>query len=112
MDRKRYYVSVQSKSILENQGDSAYEFEVEATPEELDQLRELFVSLEQHEHKTAFRTALQPGTPYHDDAENDAYDYDLNEIYNLLYRIGTEETRRHLDTLRIDPEQEALRETT
>ncbi|MBB6731734.1 hypothetical protein [Cohnella zeiphila] len=103
MDRRRYYVSVQSKSILENQGDGAYEFEVDATPEEVQTLRDLFAALEIHEYGTAFRIALQPGLPYHHDRQNDAYDDDLNEIYNLLHRIGTEETVRHLDGMRYEP---------
>ena len=115
MDRRRYYVSVHSKSIMENQGDGAYEFEVEATPEELDELRDLFADLEIDENKTAFRGALQPAKPYHLDGENDAYDDDLNEIYNLLLRIGTEETVRHLNGMRLYPapelESEAPRET-
>lgn len=85
---------------MEEQGDAAYELEIEATPEDLQKLNELFVLLQEFEHMTFFRTPL-PSIPYHHDSENDGYDYYLQEIYKFIYSKGTEETKDHIQTMNI-----------
>ncbi len=68
MERNKYYVSVQSRSIMSNQGDAAYELEIEATDEEIKQLQELFEVEEDFEIDTFLESAcgrhslsLRPG---------------------------------------------------
>jgi len=100
MDKKRYYISVQSRTIMEQQGDASYELEIEATPDELLKLNELFDLWDDFDSKTFFRAPI-PGIPYHHDSENDGYDYYLREIYNFIYQNGTEETRNHIVTMNI-----------
>ncbi|MDF2658616.1 MAG: hypothetical protein K0Q94_1407 [Paenibacillus sp.] len=92
MDKKKYYVSVQAGSVLENQGDAAYEFEIFATEPEVDDLIERFGMLSDQDNASGFRAHL-PGVPYHQDAEHDGYDYVLTEVYRKLYELGTEETK-------------------
>ncbi|WP_126425286.1 hypothetical protein [Brevibacillus marinus] len=96
MAKKRYYVSVQAGTVMENQGDAAYEYEIEATPEEV---RALMILLEEKydDDWLAFFRAHIPGVPYHYDGENDRYDQHLRQIYALLYRLGTDETKRQIE---------------
>ncbi|MCM3271375.1 hypothetical protein [Paenibacillus elgii] len=100
MDKKNYYVSVQSKTIMQHQGDAAYELEIEATPEEVIKLKELFEDVEYAEELT-FSRAHFPGIPYHHDKENDAYDSYLKNVYQTLYSLGTDETKKHIQTMNV-----------
>jgi hypothetical protein len=92
VDKKTYYVSVQAGSVLENQGEAAYEFEIVATEQDVDLLLERFGELSDADNALAVRSHL-PGLPYHQDSDSDLYDYSLTEIYRVLYDLGTEETK-------------------
>ncbi|XEC96907.1 hypothetical protein AB6A23_10425 [Paenibacillus tarimensis] len=95
MNKRKYFVSVQSRSVLTEQGQAAYELEIEATEEEVEKLQYLFQMLEEAEQSSSFR-AITPGIPYHCDAENDNYDNALKACYDLVQKLGTEETVAHL----------------
>lgn len=99
MNKKKYYISVQSRNIMENQGDAAYELEIEATSEEIEELNLIFKYLEDFDVETYYR-AHYP-IPYHYDSENDGYDYYLKETYRILYRLGTKETKDHVTSMNI-----------
>ncbi|REE91507.1 hypothetical protein A8990_10414 [Paenibacillus taihuensis] len=98
MEKRKYYVSVQSKCIMFNQGDAAYELEIYATEDEVEKLRGLFNDWERAEEHTFFRTHY-PGIPYHHDMENDEYDFVLKEIYQTISDIGTEETKNFIASM-------------
>ncbi len=98
MEKKTYYVSVQANSVLEEQGAAAFEFEIEATPEEVAELSELFEQKLGVEDANFWR-AHTPYLQYHDDQENDEYDYFLREIYRMLHKLGTKETREHIERM-------------
>ncbi len=96
--KKTYYVSVQAQTILEEQGAAAYEFEIEATENDVSRLIELFEDQMEYEHETAER-AVVPAIPYHKDTENDRYDATLKEIYRAIYDLGTPDTRSHIKSM-------------
>ena len=96
--KKTYYVSVQAQTVLEEQGAAAYEFEIEATEDEVTKLVELFEDQMENEHDTHER-AMIPAMPYHYDKENDLYDANLKEIYRAIYEMGTPETRKHIENM-------------
>ncbi|WP_166238513.1 hypothetical protein [Paenibacillus turpanensis] len=100
MDKKKYYVSVQAGTVMENQGDSSYELEIEATPKEVEDLQELFEG-QSWVNERAFWRAHVPGVEYHHDAVNDYYDDYLVEIYRKIYELGTRETREHIQSMNI-----------
>ncbi|MFC5528190.1 hypothetical protein [Cohnella yongneupensis] len=100
MDKKNYYVSVHSKSIMYHQGDAAYEFEIVASEEDADKLKNLFEDLEQSDESAFFR-AHHPGIPYHHDEENDRYDSVLKEIYGLIHDLGTDQTKSHIESMNL-----------
>ncbi|MED4600835.1 hypothetical protein P9314_08970 [Paenibacillus validus] len=100
MERNKYYVSVQSRSIMSNQGDAAYELEIEATDEEIKQLQELFEVEEDFEIDTFWR-AHAAGIPYHYDQANVGYDMALQEIYRKIHALGTKETKDQIEKMQI-----------
>ncbi|WP_228100958.1 hypothetical protein [Paenibacillus donghaensis] len=99
-NKKRYYVSVQSRTIMEQQGDAAYELEIEATPDEVSQLRALFDSMYHFDMETYFRMHY-PGIPEHYDNDNNLYERDLKNIYRLLHELGTGETKEHIASMNV-----------
>ncbi|NHN33679.1 hypothetical protein [Paenibacillus agricola] len=92
MDIRTCYISVQAKTIMENQGDAAYEFEIKASQEDIEKLRELFEVMEEYDEGTYIRAHLA-GIAYHLDSDNDGYDDTLKEIYSMIAKLGTEETK-------------------
>lgn len=100
MERTTYYVSVQARTILAEQGAAAYEFEILASDREIDELHLLFNNELDAEDRTFIR-GMTPGIPYHIDDENDVYDHDLIEIYKKIYELGTKETRSYIESMNI-----------
>lgn len=95
MEKTKYYVSVQSKSLSREQGHAAFEWEIEATEEEAAALERLFGRLDEAEHATFFR-GITPGLPYHWDRENDAYDGTIRQIFDRIHALGTPATRSQM----------------
>lgn len=101
MEKRPYYISVQAKTIMLNQGDATYEFEIMATDEEIDQLYELFEVLDEYEQGTYIRSHV-PALPYHHDSYNDACDDTLKEIYLLIGKLGSKQTSEHIASMDLD----------
>lgn len=100
MEKKTYYVSVQAGTVFEEQGASSFEFEIQATEKELNQLEELFEAREDADASTFIR-GQTPGLPYHQDPENDAYDDALHQVYQMIHQLGTPETKEHIEKMGI-----------
>jgi hypothetical protein len=100
MGKKTYYVSVQAQTILENQGDSSYEFEIQADDQQIAGLIELFEENLMDEEDNQIRMPI-PAVPYHHDVENDRFDHSLKAIYHAIHNMGNEETRKHIEKMGI-----------
>jgi len=95
MKKSTYYVSIQSKSLSRDQGQAAYEWEIEASDAEAAELGQLLTLLEEKEHATFFR-GMTPGVPYHMDRENDDYDGTLRQILDRIQALGTSDTKEQM----------------
>ncbi|MCU6712466.1 hypothetical protein M6D81_27595 [Paenibacillus sp. J5C_2022] len=100
-DRKPYYVSVQAGQILEDQAAAVYELDILATDEEVATLRELFEELSTMDEASMFHFSRTFTETDSDQSMNSACDDILNEIYRKLHECGTEETKRHIDSMRM-----------
>jgi len=98
--KKTYYVSVQSETVMEHQGDASYEFEIEATPEEVHQLFELFESEDEADFANYVRSH-HPEILKDELISNAPIDNYLTEVYRLLYKLGTPETRAHIQSMNV-----------
>lgn len=101
MEAHTYYVSVQAGTILDNQGDAAYEFQIQATEEEVNYLNNLLMDLQDWDLATNLRTHL-PAIPYHEDEENVGYDSTLKKIYAYIHKLGDEEAKRTIDAMDLE----------
>ena len=100
MGKRKYYVSVQAKTVTEHRGDAAYELEIEATPEEVHQLQELFES----ESEPDFHNYLlihDPEILQEELVSNALIDQYLTAMYRLIYKLGTPETKRHIASMNV-----------
>jgi hypothetical protein len=99
MDKERYYVSVTAHTITKEPS-MTDQLTVLATDKERDYLESL---LEQEEHNDD-RTHLRAMVPYksadHDPSTN-KYNDKLRSIYRYIYKIGTIQTKRHIEYMDI-----------
>lgn len=101
MEKQTYYVTV---DIGSNAGqirdqlslnDPNYDFEIEATEEEIHQLEELFERIEEDD----FQTFLVAHLPYRTKERAELSreeDKKISQIYQMIYRLGTEETKKQM----------------
>lgn len=89
---------MQAGTVLEDKEAAGYEFEIQATEKEIEQLMELFEYREEAENAN-FRRAMIPGIPYHQDEENDVYDTGMRAVYQMIHRLGTEETKKQIEEM-------------
>ncbi|MFC7678056.1 hypothetical protein [Paenibacillus sp. GCM10028914] len=100
MDKSTYYVSVQSRSVLTEQGASSYEWEIEATPEEADQVR-IELDLMQEKEEEAFPGYVFPWPDTPEQSTNALFQDALDHVYMTIYRLGTPETKSQMQQLRL-----------
>ncbi|MFC4808969.1 hypothetical protein [Paenibacillus sp. GCM10023250] len=103
-DRKPYYVSVQAGSIVEDPTVTGYELAITANEEELNRLQELLEEYASMDEAQASVYALSPFRSASDKQINAGTDGLLEDIYRLLYELGTDETKRHVATMGLFPE--------
>jgi len=106
--KSTYYVSVQAGTVTAGRGDAAFEFEIEATPDEIRELERLFAGAGEADNR-AFWRAHVPFLEYGHDEPNDDADRQLAAVYRLIHRLGTPETKRHIEAMGVldgEPEQE------
>jgi hypothetical protein len=100
MDKKRYAVSVQARTINETDADSSNPIEILATPEEAEALSLLFKS-EDHVDEMSFAHVPVSALEYENQGNNREYDANLIKIYQAIYQLGTLKTREHIDAMNI-----------
>ncbi|TFE29083.1 hypothetical protein [Cohnella luojiensis] len=99
MDKQRYYVSV-SESMVGKEPSLTDQLTVFASEDERDHL----LALLNREQKAMEKTYIRAQIPYksadHDKATN-SYNDSMVEIYRYIYKIGTIETKRHIEYMDI-----------
>lgn len=98
MDKQTYYIKVGSGEILPEKTMAEYELVIQATPEDVRHLEKLFDQIDQEAWDGFLRSHL-PFVHYHHDQVNDRYDQTLSSIYELIYKLGTKETKEHIHSM-------------
>ncbi|QQZ10543.1 hydrolase [Heyndrickxia vini] len=102
MDQQKntYYINVGSGEISRSSTDSPWNFKIEATDEEITRLRQIF-DANYDEEIDGFLRAHVPFMEYHHDRSNDEYDKHMIEVYQMIYELGDQEAKRHIDKIGI-----------
>ncbi len=100
MEKKTYYVSLDmgpQTGMIHDQPDDTdpvFDFEIQATEEEIKRLEQLFSYIAEKDTTIFFQAHI----PYLDKEkmEKNSYDEALAEVYHYIYELGTPETKRRM----------------
>jgi hypothetical protein len=99
-EKRTYFVDIASGEVLENPVESSPSFKILANQSELKELKSYYSENSSADFQT-FQRAQIPFREYHHDQENKDYDDSLRKIYAMIYLLGDEEARRHIEKYRI-----------
>ena len=103
--KKNYFIDVGTGIISNSATGSTWSYKIQATDEEITQLRELFDQNYSTEWKNFFRAHV-PFVEYHHDQVNDQYDSTIQQVYGMLYKLGDQEAKTHIDSMNILPKNQ------
>ncbi|MDM5198517.1 hypothetical protein QUF84_10850 [Fictibacillus enclensis] len=100
LEKQPYYVNVETGEVHSDKTVSSFEFEIEATSEEVNRLTKLFRACDEAARDTFWRSHV-PYVPYHNDPDNHRYDQALKDIYQFIHDHGQPLTREHIESMGI-----------
>lgn len=100
MEKKTYFVDIGSGEISQTKYQNNDSFTIRATPDEITMLRAKLRGMDDSAMQTFYRAHI-PIMPYHNDKGNDRYDAGLVEVYQMLYDLGDESTKEHINNIGI-----------
>ncbi|ETI66985.1 hypothetical protein [Neobacillus vireti] len=100
--KKTYYIDVGTGGIFQSATGSTWSYKIQATDEEIIELRNLFNQNYSTEWKNFFRAHI-PYLEYHHDRSNDAYDSTIQQVYGMLHKLGDDEAKSHIESMNILP---------
>ncbi|MFE8698164.1 hydrolase [Cytobacillus sp. FJAT-53684] len=103
--KKAYYITVAQGEITQSATDSPWDFKIEATDAEILALREYF-NQNYGTEWAGFWRAHVPFVEYHHDKANDQYDETIKKVYGMIYQLGDEEARNHIESMGILKDEE------
>ncbi len=95
--KKKYFVVPQTREILEERDQHTFEFEIEATPEEISRLQEWLTVMDANDFETFVNGHFWLIEETHQD--NEQYDHALQNVYGMIYDLGTPETKRKMEEM-------------
>lgn len=98
--RKAYYIWIPTGAIFQDRESSPWNFKIEASDDEIMQLRQHFNDLYAVGEANFYRAHI-PFLEYHHDNENDEYDLTMQKVYDMIYRLGDDEAQQHIDKMGI-----------
>ncbi|WP_430784641.1 hydrolase [Virgibacillus flavescens] len=97
-EKKKYYVNMGAQEISQIKYGNNEEFIIYATDEEVILLRDKLNDMYDANTRAFFRAHV-PIMAYHNDKSNDDYDIGLTGAYQMVYHLGDEETKNHIETM-------------
>ena len=100
MVRKKYYVNLSTGDITQNNTDNNAAYTIFADEREAGELRSKMENMHDASFASFFRAHI-PIVPYHHDPQNDMYDKNLREAFQLLYELGDDQAKQHVESIGI-----------
>ncbi|MGE7877800.1 hydrolase [Peribacillus muralis] len=98
--KQTYHVDLVSGDVLGQKLEENPSFTIHATDEELVELKQC---LEEH-HTNDLESYARSHVPYllyHHDRANDKYDAAMKKLYAIIYQLGDENAREHIEEIGI-----------
>lgn len=99
-EKQSYYVDIATGEIMKDPYGWEWTFKVEATDKEISLLREMFDENYETDWES-FNRAHVPFLEYHHDPQNDEYDDRMIYIYAMIYKLGDEKAKNHIEDMGI-----------
>jgi 1,2-phenylacetyl-CoA epoxidase catalytic subunit len=97
--RDTYFIDIGSGDVVPHAEEAkSVSYQIQATPEEVTKLKALFEKNYDDEVST-FTRAQIPFREYHKDPENAQYDHSMHKIYQMIHKLGNEETRKSIEEM-------------
>ncbi|MFD1040179.1 hydrolase [Virgibacillus byunsanensis] len=100
MEKKKFFINLGSQEISQIHYDNNDDFIIHATEDEVRILRDKLDHMYTSDTRAFFRAHV-PIKPYHDDRSNDDYDINMTEAFKMLYNLGDEQTKSHIESMGI-----------
>jgi hypothetical protein len=98
LERKKFYVNIGSGEISQTKFGNNDEFTIHATNDEILLLRSKLNNMHGASWQSFWRAHV-PIMPYHNDKPNDRYDDELAETYQMLYDLGDDNVKKHIEEI-------------
>jgi hypothetical protein len=99
-----YYISLHSSigtiEIRDHKGETTYDFVIKANEDEITQMEKLVSQARSGDLASYIDSHIVPFSN-HVDQDNQLYDRALNQLYHMIYQLGTEETKRQMEEMKI-----------
>ncbi|GGB36890.1 hydrolase [Virgibacillus dakarensis] len=100
MEKKKFYINMGSQEISQVKYGNNEELVIYATENEASMLRHKMARMNDADFRAFFRAHV-PIMQYHNDESNDDYDSNMTEAFQMIYNLGDEETKRHIENMGI-----------
>ncbi|GGJ99666.1 hypothetical protein GCM10007063_22510 [Lentibacillus kapialis] len=98
--KDKYYVNLGSQEISRTKFGNNDEFIIYASDDEIRALRGKLNRMRDSDMRAFFRAHV-PIMPYHNDKANDDYDAGVTEAFQIIYDLGDNETKQHIEDIGI-----------
>ncbi|MCF3943488.1 hydrolase [Oceanobacillus alkalisoli] len=98
--KEKYYVNIAEGGISQETEATNATFGIYADNGEIGKLREKMTNMDDANNGSYIR-AHSPFFPQDESPENARYDNNLKDLYALLYELGDEETKAHIESIGI-----------
>lgn len=100
MEKKKFYINTGSQEISQIKYDNNEDFVIYATEDEVGTLRQRMNHMHDADFRAFFRSHVYI-KQYHDDKPNDDYDDSITEAFQIIYDLGDDTTKEHIDSMGI-----------
>lgn len=109
LERKEYFISIDNKMIEDTKLPGQAELKISATDDEIEIIKNYMINKENNLEETEEETEEEVKQSPNDNAsasytptvgDNEGYDSDFEKLIDLVYKLGTDETKQELEQYR------------
>ncbi|MDY0408751.1 hydrolase [Virgibacillus soli] len=100
MEKRQYYVNIGTGEISEAKSYNNHSIVIHANQDEIRILRAKLDQVDAANMDAYWRSHI-PFIPYHHDSGNEHYDQAMTEVYEILYQLGDQHTKDHIEEMGI-----------
>src|SRR5699024_8154300 len=104
MDKKKYYINIGTGEISQLKYGDNDDFVIYADDDEILLLRRTLDRMDDASFRSFFRSHV-PIIQYHHDQPNDDYDASIIVVFRMIYNLGDEQTKAHIEEMEIFGDQ-------